>query len=303
MLNLNEYDPKTHSADGVQRHFNYEGFFGGYLIRDGFGLHGTGSLSIDTPQTRINLMGETPLPLVISIPLAFIPVVGRAARTFYRPTVDFAFQFADVSEFVRKGTQIQFKAPKQSGGKPKRVEFLAKTEAEAADIESAVRQYKPEITAGKMVSSWRLAKYVLAAAAVFVGLFLILLIGAGIKRYAKEPARLSVSTNRQLSGTINRKGITKFSELNQYPEAANGIFRSGGNVFLIVTVSPEGNVTDVKISEQKKTDYFPNTDNPILIEAAMNSARQIKYAPDKAESQYEVWFRYQTRLDYALMRY
>jgi len=302
MLNLNEYDPNAVTPGGTRRYFSYEGFFGGYLLRDGFGLHGMGSLSLDTPEHRINLMGETPLPMFITVPLSLIPIVGRAIRTFYRPQGDFRFQFADVTEFARKGRQIQFKAPKREGGKPKRIEFLAKTDAEADQIESCIRHYKPEITAGKMVSSWRLMKYALTAAGILVGLFMLLLIGAGIKRYAEKPADLYATINTRLSGNPNRKPVTKFSEMNKFPETANGILKSGGHIFLIATIAPDGSVSDVKVSEKHNDGYFPNTTNQILIEDAMNQARKIKYTPDKDESRIELWFRYTTRLDNAFMR-
>lgn len=86
MLNLSDYDPNQ-KPGAPRRYFNYEGIFGRIIRKDGFGLHGQGTLSTNAPQSKIELMGEIPLPLLITIPLGLIPIVGRAARTFYRPTV------------------------------------------------------------------------------------------------------------------------------------------------------------------------------------------------------------------------
>lgn len=300
MLNLSDYDPHQKSGE-PRRYFNYEGSFGGIIRRDGFGLHGKGTLSTNAPQSKIELMGEIPLPLLITIPLGLIPLVGRAARTFYRPTGDFSFQAANVSELVRKKRQIQFKAPKREGGKPKRVEFLAKTENEAQEIENFIRQHNPAVAPGKLVSGWWWIKTGVAASAVLIGLFLLLLAGASIKRYFGKDEGVYVRVNRRLNGNSNRNPVTSFSDIAQYPESEKGMFKRGGDIFLIATIAPDGSVSNVEVDEKYKSYSVEMvTKNPVLIESALNSARQIKYQPDKSESKIQFWYRFTTRFDRAL---
>ncbi|MGC2235269.1 MAG: hypothetical protein WA584_03860 [Pyrinomonadaceae bacterium] len=301
MLNLEEERLTPQNPGEPRQFYTYNGYFGGFLRKDGFGLHGKGIFHIDATQNKIEVSGEKPLPLIISMPLGLIPVVGRAIRTLYRPSASFTFQPADVGEFVRAGRGIQFKAPKSAGGRLKRVEFTTETDAEAQEIEDAIRRLNPAVTPGKTVTifhhGWQFAKLGLAFAAVLITLFFVVYAVAFAKRFMETSYETKVSFGRFYSGNSNRKPL--FGASPEYPDAAKGLFQRGGFVCLDLTFTPDGSVSDVKLTDRKDvySKGITTNTNPVLIEAAMNLARQNKYAPGDGELKIQLLYNFKSRFD------
>ena len=281
----------------------YNVFFGSFFQRSAFGLYGDGILYFDNTQNKIEVSGEGALPSLIALPLRLIPVVGRGILTFYRPAVAVSFKQTDVSEFVRKDQRIQFKAPKQSGAKSRRIDFYAANETEAQEIEEAIRRQNPNVSAGKFNTVWHWAKLVLVSAVLLAGVFLLVNVGVRAKRFFDASYQFKISLQRFYPDSkLNRQSLTLYEQTLVYPDAAKGLFQRGGYVFIDATFAPDGNISDVKVTDPKNqySKGITATTNPALIEAAMNSARQIKFAPGNGEVKIQLLYDFKSRYDVAV---
>ncbi|MBD0325829.1 MAG: hypothetical protein ICV68_05325 [Pyrinomonadaceae bacterium] len=109
----------------------YEGFFGGILFRDGFGLQGEGRLFINGEQGTIEISAERPLPF------------SRLFRTLHRPPTTYTFPANQIKDLTQQGRVIQFRAPKNNG-KLKQTKFTAQAEAEAQEIYNVINSLNLE---------------------------------------------------------------------------------------------------------------------------------------------------------------
>jgi hypothetical protein len=118
----------------------YEGSFGSALARDGFGLQGAGRLFINAESGTLELSGERSLPMLISLPLAMLPL-GRVFRTLRRTPATYAFPVNRIKDLAQEGRIVRFRAP-QDNASMKQTRFNARSEAQAQEIFNTINRVR-----------------------------------------------------------------------------------------------------------------------------------------------------------------